>query len=160
MAVNLNNPDLYFNRELSWLKFNERVLEEAGDANHPLLERLKFLAIFSSNLDEFFMIRVAGLKEQLAAGIHELPADGLTPKQQIERISEKAHADVKRQSQMLLEDVLPKLNRRGIRIRHYNALTPEPKTYCRTYFKDQSFPVLPPRSRPRAPLPPVAQPRP
>ena len=144
MAVNLNNPDLYFNRELSWLKFNERVLEEAGDANHPLLERLKFLAIFSSNLDEFFMIRVAGLKEQLAAGIHELPADGLTPKQQIERISEKAHADVKRQSQMLLEDVLPKLNRRGIRIRHYNALTPEQKTYCRTYFKDNIFPVLTP----------------
>jgi polyphosphate kinase len=144
MSVNFNNPDLYFNRELSWLKFNERVLEEANDPTHPLLERLKFLGIFSSNLDEFFMIRVAGLKEQVAAGIHEVPADGLSPKQQIECISAKVHADVKRHSAMLQDDVLPKLNRRGIRIRHYNALTPEQKTYFRSYFKEKIFPVLTP----------------
>jgi polyphosphate kinase len=144
MPVDLKNPEYYFNRELSWLRFNERVLEEAADSSHPVLERLKFLSIFSSNLDEFFMIRVAGLSEQVAAGIHEAPADGLTPRQQLEQISEKTHQDVKYQAKMLEEDVLPKLNRRGIRIRHYNALTPEQKAYFQAYFTEKVFPVLTP----------------
>lgn len=144
MAVNLKNPDLYFNRELSWLKFNERVLEEALDDTHPLLERMKFLSIFSSNLDEFFMIRVAGLKEQIAAGIHELPADGLPPEKVLKSISKKVHSDINLQSRILLEDVLPKLRKKGIRIRHYNTLSTDQKSFLKTYFKEKIFPVLTP----------------
>ena len=144
MAVNLKDPLLYFNRELSWLQFNERVLQEAEDQSQPLLERLKFLSIFSSNLDEFFMIRVAGLKEQVAAGIHELPADGLTPAQSIERISDKVHNDIERHGHLLNDDVLPALRKKGIRIRHYASLNNDQKEELTTYFKEKVFPVLTP----------------
>lgn len=144
MAVNLKNPKLYFNRELSWLKFNERVLEESMDTSHPLLERMKFLAIFSSNLDEFFMIRVAGLKEQIAADIHELPIDGMRPEEVLEEIGKKVHHDVSKQSRVLLEDVLPKLRKKGVRIRYYNTLTSGQKEELRVYFKEKIFPVLTP----------------
>jgi polyphosphate kinase len=144
MAVNLRDPQLYFNRELSWLHFNERVLQEAEDLSQPLLERLKFLSIFCSNLDEFFMIRVAGLKEQVAAGIHELPADGLTPAQTLERIAEKVHEDMRRHGHLLNEDVMPALRKKGIRIRHYASLTNEQKAELTTYFKQKVFPVLTP----------------
>ena len=82
-AVDLNDPSLYLNRQISWLAFNERVLTEALDPRWPLLERVKFLAIFHSNLDEFFMIRVAGLHEQLEAAVVENSADGLTPREQL-----------------------------------------------------------------------------
>ncbi|MFM2376824.1 MAG: hypothetical protein RLZZ165_1921 [Bacteroidota bacterium] len=144
MPVNLSDPGLYFNRELSWLKFNERVLEEAADLSHPLLDRLKFLAIFCSNLDEFFMIRVAGLKEQLAAGIQELPEDGLTPHETIEQISIKVHEDMRRHGQLLNEDVIPALRKKGIRIRYYTTLTNEQKEELKAYFKEKIFPVLTP----------------
>lgn len=144
MAVNLKNPKLYFNRELSWLKFNERVLEEAQDTSHPLLERMKFLAIFSSNLDEFFMIRVAGLKEQVAADIHELPADGMEPKDVIDEIAKKVHNDVRLQAKILQDEVLPKLRKKGIRIRYYNTLNGAQKEHLRIYFKENIFPVLTP----------------
>ena len=144
MAVNLKNPDLYFNRELSWLKFNERVLEEAMDTHHPLIERMKFLSIFSSNLDEFYMIRVAGLKEQIAADIHELPADGMRPEEVLAEIAKKVHKDVSKQSRILLEDVYPKLRKKGIRIRYYNTLTSTQKEELRDYFKEKIFPVLTP----------------
>jgi polyphosphate kinase len=144
MAMNLRDAALFFNRELSWLKFNERVLEEAADLNHPLLERLKFLSIFCSNLDEFFMIRVAGLKEQLAAGIHELPEDGLTPNEAIEQISIKVHEAVVKHCKLLNEDVMPALRKKGIRIRYYNTLTNEQKEELRIYFKEKVFPVLTP----------------
>ncbi|MEY3443510.1 MAG: hypothetical protein RLZZ519_1791 [Bacteroidota bacterium] len=144
MALNLRDASLYFNRELSWLKFNERVLEEAADLNHPLLERLKFLSIFSSNLDEFFMIRVAGLKEQLAAGIHELPEDGLTPGETLTQISLKVHEDVAKHGRLLNEDVMPLLRKKGIRIRYYNTLTNEQKADLEVYFKEKVFPVLTP----------------
>ena len=82
-ATELNDPKYYFNRELSWLEFNRRVLSEALDQRTPLLERLKFMGIFSSNLDEFFMVRVAAIKKQVAAGVTKLSADGRTPKQQL-----------------------------------------------------------------------------
>src|SRR5579871_3799967 len=85
-GVDLTSPHLYINRELSWIEFNRRVLEEAMDARHPLLERVKFFSIFCSNLDEFFMIRVSGLKEQLEAGIAEAAPDGLTVSEQISGI--------------------------------------------------------------------------
>ena len=144
MAVNLKNPDYYFNRELSWLKFNERVLEEAADNSNPMLERLKFLSIFCSNLDEFFMIRVAGLKEQVAADIHELPADGMEPQDVIADISKKVHEDMDIHSRLLQDDVLPALRKKGIRIRYYNTLTNEQKEYLKKYFKDKIFPILTP----------------
>ena len=144
MAVNLKDAQLYFNRELSWLHFNERVLQEAEDESQPLLERLKFLSIFCSNLDEFFMIRVAGLKEQVAAGIHELPADGLTPAETIERIAEKVHQDVERHCRLLNDNVMPALRKKGIRIRHYPSLTNEQKAELTVYFKEKIFPVLTP----------------
>lgn len=142
--MNLKDPDLYFNRELSWLKFNERVLEEAEDLSHPLLERLKFLSIFCSNLDEFFMIRVAGLKEQVAAGIHELPADGLKPNETLSRISTKVHEDMSRHARILNDDVMPLLRKKGIRIRFYSSLTTDQKEELKIYFKEKIFPVLTP----------------
>ena len=82
----MHDPALYINRELSWIEFNQRVLDEAMDIRHPLLERVKFLSIFSSNLDEFFMIRVSGIKDQIAAGVINAPADGMTPSQQLQEI--------------------------------------------------------------------------
>ncbi|GAB4402967.1 MAG: polyphosphate kinase 1 [Bacteroidia bacterium] len=134
----------FFNRELSWLKFNERVLEEAEDTSHPLLERLKFLAIFTSNLDEFFMIRVAGLKEQVAAGVHGLSPDGLSPSEQLEHISQTVHRAVERQSRIFTEDILPLLRKKGIRIRSINNLREAERTFLHTYFREQVFPVLTP----------------
>src|SRR3954469_6749335 len=87
LEVDLRDPSLYINRELSWLEFNRRVLAEAQDARTPMLERLKFLAIFSSNLDEFFQVRVGGLKQQLAAGYAERTADGMRPEDQLRAIA-------------------------------------------------------------------------
>ena len=92
----LSNPKNYFNRELSWLEFNDRVLHEAIDERTPLLERLKFIAIFSSNLDEFFMVRVAGLKQQVAANVTKLSADGLTPSEQLSKISNRLRPSCRR----------------------------------------------------------------
>src|SRR5688500_5422876 len=113
-VVDFRNPQYYINRELSWLDFNERVLEEAEDTSHPLLERLKFLAIYASNLDEFFMIRVAGLKEQVFGGVVELAPDGLTPQEQLRHISERLGPLYMRQGNILVGDVLPKLEAAGI----------------------------------------------
>src|SRR5690349_9810126 len=86
---NLTDPSLYINRELSWLAFNERCLAEALDPDVPLLERVRFLAIFSNNLDEYYMVRVSGLKDQVTAGVVDTPPDGLTPQQQLEAIRER-----------------------------------------------------------------------
>src|ERR671921_1217803 len=93
----LDSPELYSNRELSWLQFNERVLELAEDETLPLLERVKFLAIYASNLDEFYMVRVAGLHDQVDAGIDARGADGLSPSETIERISERVRDLARRQ---------------------------------------------------------------
>ncbi|MEM7655033.1 MAG: polyphosphate kinase 1 [Bacteroidota bacterium] len=144
MAENLKHPKFYFNRELSWLKFNDRVLEEAEDRTHPLLEQLKFIAIFSSNLDEFFMIRVAGLKEQLAARVRDIQADGLAPKELLQRISAHVHESVAWQAEILTSKILPKLRRKGIRLRSVNSLRKNERTFIQEYFRTNIFPVLTP----------------
>src|SRR5208283_5364966 len=111
----LDDPSLYFNRELSWLEFNRRVLEEANDPQVPLLERLKFLAIFASNLDEFFMVRVGGLQQKVQAGIsYGSGADHMPAHEQLERIGEVVHQMVAEQYHCLTADVLPALEREGI----------------------------------------------
>src|SRR3954466_827432 len=112
----LSRPDRFFNRELSWLDFNDRVLQLAEDPNTPLLERLKFCAIWSSNLDEFFMVRVAGLHDQVDAGIDSPRRAGLSPSQTIARIRETVRAQQLRASACLHEDVQPALIERGIKI--------------------------------------------
>ena len=108
--IDLRDPSLYLNRELSWLEFNRRVLHEALDPRTPLLERLKFLAIFSSNLDEFFQVRVAGLKQQVAAGIVERTADGMTPGgPALARSPATVRELVRQHRHCLMHDVLPAL---------------------------------------------------
>src|SRR5918996_5294515 len=106
----------YLNRELSWLEFNTRVLEEAADATNPCLERIKFLSIVSSNLDEFFEVRVAGLQEQLYAGLEpqDFPADGLAPAEQLRRIDQRVHRLVADQYRLLHEELIGQLQQSGI----------------------------------------------
>src|SRR5262245_28142982 len=141
----LDDPVLYFNRELSWLQFNRRVLEEAQDPEVPLLERLKFLAIFSSNLDEFFMVRVGGIQQKVQAGIpFGSGADRMPPRVQMERISEVAHQLVADQYHSLSDEVLPALEREGIRIRGQKDLTEADLRYLDNMFHSEVFPVLTP----------------
>ncbi|MEM7738508.1 MAG: polyphosphate kinase 1 [Deinococcota bacterium] len=143
-AVSLRDPQLYINRELSWLSFNAHVLEEAGDSRNPLLERLKFTAIFSSNLDEFMMIRYAGLKEQLAAGVVTPPADGMTPLAQLNAIAKKVHAQVLKQRRLLRSEVLPALEEHGVVIVPQGAWQAADISVLDDYFERELFPVLTP----------------
>ncbi|MEO5929053.1 MAG: polyphosphate kinase 1 [Candidatus Kapaibacterium sp.] len=144
VLTDFRNPQYYINRELSWIDFNERVLEEAEDTSHPLLERLKFLVIFSTNLDEFFMIRVAGLNEQVSVGVVELAPDGLTPQEQLKAISERLRPLILRQGSILVEDVLPKLADAGIRIHPFKNLPISEQDALRDYFMHEVLPVLTP----------------
>jgi polyphosphate kinase len=138
------NAKLFINRELSWLEFNSRVLDEARDPSVPLLERLKFLAIVASNLDEFFMIRVAGLKQQLSGNVAETPADGLTPAEQLAAISARAHAMVAEQYRVWRDEVNPGLERAGVRVARGSQLSPEQKAQLSSYFSREVWPVLTP----------------
>ncbi len=142
--INLSDPQYYFSRELSWLEFNNRVLHEASDPRSPLLERLKFLAIFSSNLDEFFMVRVAALQEQIEAKVSKLSADGRTPQEQLEVISQRLHPLVAQQHRHFQQVLRPALAREGIHILDYIDLNQEQRTYLQCYFDEQIFPVLTP----------------
>ncbi|MER2000006.1 MAG: RNA degradosome polyphosphate kinase, partial [Lysinibacillus sp.] len=138
-------PQYYNNRELSWLAFNERVLEEAEDIANPLLERLKFLAIFSSNLDEFFMVRVAGLQDQVRAGFHKPEnKSGLTPKEQLQKIAERTQALVRRQTEVYRHLVGECLPQEGVFVTDYKDLSKEQKLYLTEYFDETIFPVLTP----------------
>lgn len=135
-----------FNREVSWLEFNRRVLEEAMDENLPILERLKFLSIFSTNLDEFFMIRVSGLKEQIEEGVIELSPDGLNATEQLREIGKRLRPMLKRQVSYLNDTVLPQLAKDNITIEPYKSLNAKDKRKLDKYFRDNLFPILTPQS--------------
>jgi polyphosphate kinase len=137
---------LLFNREVSWLEFNRRVLEEALDHSQPLLERLKFLSIFSTNLDEFFMIRVSGLKQQLDAEVTELSPDGLMPAAQLKNIRERLMPMVAQQVRALRDEVLPALGQQHIIITPYRALSDRERRSVNAYFMENVFPVLTPQA--------------
>lgn len=143
-VVDLNDPEFYINRELSILAFNLRVLEQALDDMHPLLERLAFLRIFSSNLDEFFEIRVAGLKRQLSLGLASPGPDGLLPREVLFRISEICHDAVDRQYRILNEILLPALAQENIRFLRRDEWTEKQANWVKKYFREQVYPVLTP----------------
>src|SRR6185312_2908873 len=139
-------PEHFINRELSWLEFNARVLEEAEDANNPLLERAKFLAIFASNLDEFFMVRVAGLREQAFGDMlpQDPPADGLKPLAQLQRIARRTEQLVAQQYGCWNEDILPALAEAGVKIHAVKDLDAAAVKSLDKYFRQVVFPVLTP----------------
>ena len=141
--IDLKSPTLYINRELSWIEFNARVLEEAEDPANPLLERLKFLAIFSSNLDEFFMVRVAGLMEQLDAGAVSLAMDAISVQEQLAAIRERLSPLIHKQAE-LLQEVLQKLAHHDVVIHEYDKLSSRDKAYLEDYFSGAVFPLLTP----------------
>ncbi|CAB4693826.1 MAG: RNA degradosome polyphosphate kinase [Actinobacteria bacterium] len=136
--------DRFLDRELSWLAFNQRVLELSEDDRLPVLERAKFLAIFASNLDEFFMVRVAGLKRRIATGIAVRAANGHTPREVLEDIWERAHAMQREQAQVFHSDVLPGLLAAGIELLRWQDLTENERTEMDSFFDAQVFPVLTP----------------
>ena len=142
-AASLTPSQRYINRELSWLAFNERVLEEASNSAHPLLERVRFLSISDSNLDEFYMVRVAALKELAASGVPVKSDDGLTPEQQLAAISEVAAGLVQRQ-QRCWADLQKRLRAEGISILDHEALTGDDRAWLRQLFVDRLLPVLTP----------------
>jgi polyphosphate kinase len=142
--VDLTAADLYFNRELSWLEFNERVLELAEDEAQPLLERVKFCAIVSSNLDEFFMVRVAGLHDQIEAGIEKPREDGRTPSSTLEEIRRRVREHIERQTRCMELDLRPALAQHGIRIVSVDDVSPEERRSLDERFRRQIFPVLTP----------------
>jgi len=137
-------PELFLNRELSWLEFDGRVLEEACDATNPLLERLKFACIVASNLDEFFMVRVAALRNALAEGDTAPDISGLTPAQQLQRIAERAHAMVDQLYAVLTGEILPPLAERGVRLARPDELDPLARGALGRYFRDEVLPALTP----------------
>ncbi len=139
-----DNPSLYINRELSWIRFNRHVLDEARDESHPLLERVKFLAIFANNLDEYFMIRVSGLQRQLAKGVLKSPPDGMTPSQQLDAIRQMLIPELEAQYATWHTEILPRLDATGIHIHMYADLSDVQKASMHTFFVNEVFPVLTP----------------
>lgn len=141
--MTINDSRMYFNREISWLKFNTRVLNEAKNTNIPLLERLKFIAIYGTNLDEFYMIRVAGLKRLYASGITEVGADKLTPLQQLKYIRE--HLDKEKQTlESIFNDIKAGLAKEGMFIKQVSDLNAQQKKHLREYFLNYLYPIIVP----------------
>ena len=138
------NPKYYINRELSWIGFNKRVLSEAVDNNNPLFERLKFLSISASNLDEFFMVRVASLKDMINAGYLKRDIAGLTAGEQLEKVLDEVHGFVDRQYEIYNEDLLPLLLENGLKICAPSDLDGVDRAYIDRYFDEYVFPVLTP----------------
>ncbi len=144
IRLQAERTEFFFNRELSWLQFNVRVLEEAADMRHPLLERLKFIIIFGTNLDEFFMIRIAALKEQIETDVVEAAADGMSPSRQLAEIRRQLLPAIEKQTELLMNDVLPKLRDKGVIIDNYGALAQDEKEIMRKYFVEDVLPLLTP----------------
>ena len=140
----MTDSALFLNRELSWLEFNSRVLHEAMDERNPLLERLKFLAIFNTNLDEFYMVRVAGLRRQMAAGVHVLSPDGMSPADQLAAISARVNDLMRTQRTLLYDTLLPALGRYGVKLVSIDDLTSAEWQTVDEFFEAQVFPVLTP----------------
>jgi polyphosphate kinase len=143
-VVALDDPSLYISRELSWLEFNDRVLEEGLDPRNPLLERLKFVAIYGTNLDEFFMIRVAAIKQQIEAQVVRRSEDGRTPTEHLGAISERLRSSLPQQMRLLNEDLLPTLEREHIRLLRVAELDDETQAALERTFDENVFPVLTP----------------
>jgi polyphosphate kinase len=143
-GVDLEDASLYFNRELSWLEFNDRVLQLAEDTSVPLLERVKFCAIWESNLDEFFMVRVANLHDQVEAGVDARGADGMSPREQIEAIGDRVKAQRHRLSGCFERDLRPALAEHGIRLVSVDSASAEERQELERLFRNQVFPVLTP----------------
>ncbi|MGO4255642.1 RNA degradosome polyphosphate kinase [Marmoricola sp. RAF53] len=137
-------PDRFLDRELSWLRFNQRVLELAENPELPLLERARFLAIFTSNLDEFFMVRVAGLKRRIVAGVAVRAASGLMPKEVLAQIWSESAVLMQRQAQVFREQIIPALADEGIELVRWDDLDREEQRVCKRIFKERVFPVLTP----------------
>ncbi|HSO55355.1 MAG TPA: RNA degradosome polyphosphate kinase [Actinomycetes bacterium] len=140
----LYDPYLYINREISWLQFNDRVLAMAADPEIALLERLKYLAIFASNLDEFFMVRVAGLRDQVEAGMVTRGSDGWTPSETLEAIAKHVGPTIEHQVRVYLDEFCPAMAEAGIRIANISDLDDQQRDFARDYFQRQVFPVLTP----------------
>jgi polyphosphate kinase len=143
-GVDLESPSLHFNRELSWLQFNDRVLQLAEDTSVPLLERVKFCAIWESNLDEFFMVRVANLHDQVEAGLGVTGADGMSPHEQLMAIRERVQGQRERLGGTFERDLRPALAERGIRLVSPDSCTPAERRELERLFRNQVFPVLTP----------------
>src|SRR6266849_3803448 len=143
-SLDLHRPDLYINRELSWVEFNRRVLEEAQDSRHPLLERVKFLSIFDTNLDEFIMIRLAGLKDQIVAHVTTVSPDGLSPEQQFRAVRRCLAPLVQQARQCWRDELLPLLAEQHIHILDYEQLDTQQRAAMRSYFEREIYPVLTP----------------
>ncbi|HMF27625.1 MAG TPA: hypothetical protein VKE42_02575, partial [Candidatus Cybelea sp.] len=143
-VATLDDPSLYISRELSWVEFNDRVLEEALDAHNPLIERLKFVAIYGTNLDEFFMIRVAAIKQQIEAQVVRRSEDGRTPTEHLAAISQRLHESLPQQMRVLNDELLPALEREGIRLLRVSELDEETQSALERTFDESVFPVLTP----------------
>jgi polyphosphate kinase len=144
-AIDMESPDLYLNRELTWLEFNKRVLHEAEDERTPLLERVKFIAIVSSNMDEFFMKRLGGLKQQVGAGVIQTTVDGRTPQQQIDECAAKVR-EIEGYKRTIYLQVIEKLREHDIAILNYSELDQADRSFLRDYYYQNIYPLVTPQS--------------
>src|SRR5579883_1792498 len=143
-ASDFDRPDLYINRELSWIEFNRRVFEEAQNSREPLLERVKFVSIFETNLDEFIMVRFAALKDLLNAHVNTLSPDGMTPAQQLTAVRKRLAPLMQEVRQYWRTELMPRLAEHHIHILDFEQLDPEQREYMQGYYEREVFPVLTP----------------
>jgi len=145
IQFDLTAPEYYLNRELTWLEFNKRVLNEARDPRNPLLERLKFIAIISSNMDEFFMKRLGGLKQQQGAGVSFLTVDGRSPREQIDEATAVVR-EMEVEKRKVYDDIMDALNEHDIAISLYETLTDDERTYLREDYYQNIYPLVTPQA--------------